>query len=149
MPGTVTDAQTAAVRAYLVDSRDECVRLTAQLSDADMPGYENLVLAALVVLAHRVFPSYTSARVVQAVALLRTRVDPAIAEDIDPIAAEAVLRWTLGEHISLPADPETRFPVAAMLLAMVAEGQHLAAADIGDMLAEARSIADGWLQTRQ
>jgi hypothetical protein len=86
--------------------------------------------------------------VVRFVAWVRINLLPDDLGDLDPVAAEAVLRFALGEDVPLPMDPETCFRATILLLGILAYDEHPDDAALDGLLAEARSLAEGWLAER-
>ena len=145
----VTGDQMAALRAYLADDRGQHKRLIERLGDSGVLGYQLLALGALAVAARREFsPGSASADVVRFVAWVRINLLPDDLGDLDPVAAEAVLRFALGEDVPLPMDPETCFRATILLLGILAYDEHPDDAALDGLLAEARSLAEGWLAER-
>ncbi len=66
----VTDAQVAALRAFLLQEPDVAVHLAAGLGETGMPGYLHLAEAALSVAGQRFSPQFTRADLVRYVALV-------------------------------------------------------------------------------
>jgi hypothetical protein len=86
--------------------------------------------------------------VVRFVAWIRVNMLPDDLGDLDPVAAEATLRFALGEDVPLPPDPETCFRTTILLLGILAYDEHADDAKLDRLLAEARSLADRWLARR-
>jgi hypothetical protein len=141
-----SDAQVAALRALLMQDADETMRLTALLGDAGTTGYWRLAEAVLSVLAERRFsPRFTTADLVRYVAgVRRARVLDGAEYDIDPIAAENVLRFALGQIDADVPDPESRMRAVLALLNALAESELTEPADVDQLLEEARALADRW-----
>jgi hypothetical protein len=116
-----------------------------------MFGYLRLVEAALSVLARRRFaPRYTSAELVRYVASVRvSRRADGDEYDFNPVAGEAVLRYSLGQSIQDVPDLDERLRAIIALLDALAETELSSEADVGDLLAEARELADEWLAREQ
>lgn len=140
----VSTAEVAAVRALLLRDAENTVPLTAQLGDEGMLGYQYLLDAALSVAAGRRFPtSFTSADLVRYVAHVRgSRIADGDEYDFDPVIGENVLRSSLGQNVPGTADPETRFPAVIALLDALTESELSSEADVDDLLAEARKLAE-------
>lgn len=146
----VTDAQVAALRAFLVHDSEATQFLTYQLGDDGMRGYQSLADAALSIAAQRRFaPRFTSADIARYVASLRvSRIADGDAYDFDPIVAENVLRYSLGQQIPKTPDPNERFRAVIALLDALTETEVSGEADLDDLLAEARQLADRWWLTK-
>jgi hypothetical protein len=138
MPTQITDDQVAVLRAYLSgQSLEEFERLAG----GDVQAFQNLALASLAIVARRFFPQYKTGDVVEAVALLRAGLDDGD-EAVDPIIAENLLRYVLGENVQLPASSERSFRAIILLLGSLADGLGLVDRDdIDRVLADARVIA--------
>jgi hypothetical protein len=146
---STTDAQVAALRAFLIHDAEEVTPLAYQLGDLGLVGYQHLANAALSRLATRRFPSYTKADIVRYVAGLRVeRTADGGEYDFDPIAGENVLLYSLGKKIP-PQDPEQRLRALIALLDALAGSELTSEADADDLLAEARELADQWLADGQ
>jgi hypothetical protein len=143
----VSDAQVAALRAFLVRNLDATVHLTAQLGNDGMRGYLYLAEAALSVTARRRFsPQFTSADLVRYVASVRvSRTVDGTEYDLDPVSAENVLRYFLGEvDASLPNSEERLRTVVALLDALAAS-ELSSELEIDALLWEAREVANRWM----
>ena len=142
----VTDAQVAALHAFLVQDPDTALPLTAQLGDQGMGGYLHLAEAALCVLAGRRFsPQFTRADLIRYVASVRASwIGDSTEYDLDPAAAESVLRYLLGSTDARIPDPKQRIRIVVALLDALAESELSSEADVGALLAEARDLADQW-----
>jgi hypothetical protein len=147
----VTDAQVAALRAFLVLDTDEMAALAYQLGDRGMPGYIRLAEAALVLLARRRFaPRFNSADLVNYVAAVRTaRVTDGDEFDFDPVVGEDVLRFSLGQKPMHQMGLEPQLKATIVLLGGLVETELSSQAEIDDLLTEARELADRWLSAAQ
>jgi hypothetical protein len=146
----ITDAQVAALRAFLVHDNDATQLLTYQLGDDGMLGYQSLADAALSIAAERRFaPRFTSADIARYVASVRvSRIADGEAYDFDPTVAENVLRYSLGQQIPRTPDPNERFRAVIALLDALAETELSSEADLDELLAEARQLAGRWWLTK-
>jgi hypothetical protein len=145
----VTDQQAAALRAMLLGDAGETLRLTARLTDADMPGYQQLAHSLLSVVAGQQFsPGYSNADLVRYVASVRAAHSEDIDEDFDPQAAETVLRHALGQQVPYPGSPDVRLRATMALLAALASDLELKEPGVDGLLAEARSQADAWIASQ-
>jgi hypothetical protein len=137
----VTPPQIAALRALLIGDADT-MRLTAELGDAGMAGYQYLAEAALIRAARRRFaPAFTSADLVRFVASVRvSRLADGEVYDFDPVAAESVLRYALDQQATPVDDAGERFrAVIALLIALTEDSSN---AGLDRFLAEAIIRAD-------
>jgi hypothetical protein len=145
----ITDAQMAALLAFLTGDPDGTTQLAYQLGEEGLVGYQHLANAALSLLAGRRFPMYVKANLVQYVASVRAeRVADGEEYDFDPIVGETVLRYSLGKEVP-PQDPEERFRAVIALLDALAGSELATEADPDSLLAEARELADQWLIDKQ
>jgi hypothetical protein len=147
----VTDAQITALRAFLNHDPDTTVQLTARLGDDGIPGYWYLAEAALSIAACRRFsPRFTRADLVRYIASVRvSRMTDGAEYDLDPVAAENVLRYFLGAtEMTLP-DSETRLRTVISLLDALADTELSSDADADTLLAEACKLADRWVAKDQ
>ena len=146
MIAPVTDEQVAALRAFLMRDARTMMALTAALGDEGMAGYQRLADAALSVAAVRRFaPRFTSSDIVQYVASVRTsRIADGIEYDFDPVAAENVLRYSLGQAAPRTPDPEERFRAVISLLEALTESEQSTETDVDAFLAQARELASRW-----
>jgi hypothetical protein len=145
----VTEAQTAALRAFLAGDDDGMTSLAYQLGEKGMLGYLQLAEAALSVAAGKRFgPLFTSGDLVRYVAGARiARLADGDAFDFDPVVGEDVLRDSLGQSVPRPADPGERFRAVVALLDALAGSELHSATDVDELLAQARALADQWLVT--
>jgi integrase len=100
----VSDRQATALRALLAGTGQEAASAAARLTDEDMRAYELLLQASLTLTSRQRFASgYTSGDVIRCIARVRAGT-PARSEDmdLDPLAAEALLRRALGQQSSGP-----------------------------------------------
>jgi hypothetical protein len=142
----VTNVQVAALRAFLMRDPAAAVQLTTQLGDDGIGGYLYLAEAALSVVAGwRFSPRFTSADLVRYVASVRvSRMADGAGYDLDPAAAENVLRYFLGSaDVSLP-DPEVRLRTVVALLDTLATSQLSSEPEVDALLTEAWELADQW-----
>ncbi len=142
----VTDEQVAAMRAYLNGDADLYHRLHGQLNrDEARTGYTALLTAAFVEAVERRFgKTGTPSDVVTFVADVRSRSDR-LAEEIDPQAAELLIRAALtGDDID-DLDAGTIGGLYVVLLAGLISDEQLDDARLDDFLGEARKLADQWI----
>lgn len=142
----VTDAQVAALRAFLAHDPDAALPLTAQLGDRGMGGYLYLAEAALCVLARRRFsPQYTRADLIRYIASVRvSRIGDGTEYDLDPAAAESVMRYLLGAANTHIPDSGQRIRIVVALIDALAESGLSSEAEADVLLAEARDLANQW-----
>lgn len=145
----MTMASTAALRALLSGDARESAALAAALSPADTQEFDLLMQAAVAVAARRLFaPAHDAGDIVRYVARLRMDLasEPG-RPNLDPRAAEAVLRRALGEPAPAVADLWTRLRTIAALLTVFVSGMSLGNDGIDVLISEARGLADRWLTT--
>jgi hypothetical protein len=137
---TVLDDQVAFMRAYLLGDEDAVARDWGAISAS--PSLAALTDAAFVIATRRAFaPTWTTQRVIQYVAEVRAALSGKTGV-LDPRIAERELRRALGDDVSpTPSDPAAA-ATQLILLASLAVTLHLNAADIDDLLNQARRSAD-------
>ena len=144
----VTDEQVATLRAQLTGDFDEHKRLLEQLDPvAARTGYIALIAAAFFEAVDRRFVRgdqiADDAEIIDFVGSVRARSDEA-GEKIDPVAAERLIRHSLGRGSIADLDDETVISTQMFMLAgLVAEAQ-LHATDLDGFLTEAREVAEEW-----
>ena len=86
----VTDAQVAALRAFMIHDAEEIAPLAYQLGEEGMQGYVRLAEAALSIASSRHFaPRFTNADLVKCVAEVRiSRTADGDEFDFDPVAGQ-------------------------------------------------------------
>lgn len=139
----VTDAQVAALRAFLTRDPDAALSLAAQLGEHEMDGYLHLAEAALGLLAGwRFWPRFTRADLISYVASLRaSRAGDGTEYDLDPAAAENLLRYLLGSaHARIP-DARQRIPTVMALLDALAASELPGQTEVEALLDQARHLA--------
>lgn len=143
----VTDQVMGAARAYLGDDLQKAAALTSRLSDADAHAYALLLQAVLSLAAGRRFaPGYNDGDVIRYVAGVRTGTDSRAEDlDLDPKAAEAVLRHALGRATLLETDAETQMRAVMALLTVVLSELSLDEPGLEALLGEAGKLADQWM----
>jgi hypothetical protein len=141
----VTAAQVAALRAYLVLDLFEADRLNRQLVQTDdLDGYGELVYAAFVTAARRKFsPTWTVADIIRFVANARAQ-RGGDADDINPRAAENLIRRALDDHVADEVDQETKARTQILLLAALVEDQQLSDADLDEFLGTVHMLTSQW-----
>jgi hypothetical protein len=145
---TVSDTQAAALRASLMLNADEAQELRARLTRAgELDGLSELFYAAFVLAVRRRFaPTWTRGRIVRYVGKIRTT--GSSGPDIDPLAAEALIRRALGDDVPFAGDKEQEAAAQAILLLCIVADLELDASDVDLLVAEARKLADGWLASQ-
>jgi hypothetical protein len=146
MESPITAAQVTALRAFLMRDTDAMTLHTIALGNEATVGYQRLAEAALSVAAVRRFaPRFTSADIVRFVSSVRvSRLADGNEYDFDAVAAENVLRYLLGGNVARTPDPIERFRVVIALLGALADSELSGEADLDDLLAQARTLADRW-----
>ena len=141
----VTADHVATLRAYLAGEFHLYERLHGQLDpSAARTGFSALLSATFFEAVDRRFaPSGTAADVVEFVAAVRARSD-GLAEELDPSAAERLIRAILTDEDVHDIDPATKINTQFLLLYPLVEDAHLDDAGLDDLLAEARKLADDW-----
>jgi hypothetical protein len=143
----VTDDQVAALRAYLADDLDQHRQLYARLDrQAAHSGYAALLAAAFFEAVNRRFAQDgTTADVIEFVADVRGR-SQALAEAIDPRAAERLIRAALTDEDIDDLDDRAKGSLYVVLLAGLIGDEQLSDDGLDEFLAEARKLADEWLR---
>lgn len=136
-----------AVRTWLLADDQEAVGLISRLGDADAQVYGLLLQAVLSRAAGRRFAAgYNDGDVIRYVAKVRAGTDVRTQDlDLDPKAAEAVLRHALGKATPLDADAQTQMRALMALLTVMLSELALDESDLDSLLAEARAHTDRWL----
>lgn len=143
----VTDEQVATLRAQLAGDTAEHQRLLAQLDRAaDAKGYTVLVSAAFFEAVDRRFAGKaTASDVVEYVGDIRAT-SPRIAEDVDPSAAERLIKFSLGADVRVDdIDPNTRLGVQIVILGALINDEQMDDSELDAFLTEVRSSADEML----
>jgi hypothetical protein len=141
MPIHVTDIQLAALRACL-DGAQSTADPVGQIDRRELRGLGYLSYAAFVIAVRRRFGSpWTNADIVRYVANVRSHAPDG--DDIDPLAAENLIRQALGgSSRSVNDDPSVQ---AILLSCLAADEGALGRVGIDDLMASARKLADEWL----
>jgi hypothetical protein len=143
----VTDDQTSTLRALLAGDFEEHKRLRERLDrDGARAGYLALLEAACFEAIDRRFAQQGSATadVIEFVGSARARSDE-IEDQLDPHAAERLIRAVLGDGSIDEMDDKTRFGTEIVLLGVLIADEHLDNAGLNDFLAEARKLANEWI----
>lgn len=139
---SVTSEQVEALRAYLAGNPEEAERLHAHLAQGGgVAAYGALVYAAFVTAVRRKFSTWTVAQVVRYVANVRADLSKD-GVDIDPRAAEILMRRALGESVDGDLDEEVRSRAQIFLLTSLVADEQLDDAGIDEFLAQARARAE-------
>jgi hypothetical protein len=144
----VTDEQTEALRAFMsFDPSSE--RLTRDLAGSGrLDGFGALAHAAFVIAVRRRFaPSWTSAQVVGFTAQLRNALRPR-GIDLDPKAAEILIRQALGDPVTSEHDDKTQARATTLILIALVADEQLDDNGLDLFMAEARALADARLAAR-
>ena len=139
---SVTDDQVAALRAQLAGDHDEHRRLLADLdSRGALSGYTALVTAAFIQAVDRRFgPEHRDDGAVTAfIADVRSRF-PGADDDIDPAAAERVVRRALGRGSLSDLDGPAIRRTERLLLPVMVAGELLDDEGLDRFLADARKL---------
>ncbi len=141
---SVTDDQVAALRAQLAGDYDEHRRLLADLNQrAALSGYTALVTAAFIEAVDRRFgPGHSDdAAVIEFIGDVRSRF-PGADDEIDPAAAERVVRKALGRGSISDLDGPTIRRTERLLLPLIVAGERLTGEELDRFLASARTLLD-------
>jgi hypothetical protein len=141
---SVTDDQVAALRAQLAGDYDEHRRLLADLNQRSaLSGYTALVTAAFIEAVERRFgPEHRDdAAVIEFVGDVRSRF-PGADDEIDPTAAERVVRKALGRGSISDLDGPTIRRTERLLLPLIVAGERLTGEELDRFLASARKLLD-------
>jgi hypothetical protein len=141
----VSDTQAAALRASMMLNAHEARELRARLTEGgELGGFSELVYMAFVLAMRRRFaPTWTRAEIVRYLGSIRTT--GSSGGDIDPLAAETLIRRALGDDVPLAGDTEQQAAAQAILLLCVIADLELNASDVDLLVSEARKLADGRL----
>jgi hypothetical protein len=142
----ITDEQAAALRTMLAGKFEEHYRISDHLDEVNGWGeYPTLVQAAFFEAVNRVFrQGHTDAQIVQFVADARARFDPSGSE-IDPSAAERLVRVALGEGSIEDLDDQTVVRTETVLLGALVTVKNLDDATLDRFMKEVRDLADEWI----
>jgi hypothetical protein len=141
----VTNAQVAALRAFLMRDPGQSVILVSGLGGQGTPGYLHLAEAALSVAAVHQFPRFTSADLVRFVAAVRSsRIADGDEYDLDPAIAESVLAYFLGQKNARLPGPDQRVHAVMALLGALTQDYPPRETGIDNLLQEAQQLADHW-----
>ncbi|MGH3250572.1 MAG: hypothetical protein ACRDOI_30795 [Trebonia sp.] len=140
---TVSDGQTATLRAFLEGNRPRYNELLAQLDRrADSLGYSALVTSAFFEAVDRRFSKQsTRSDVVGYVADVRSRSDNA-ADAVDPRVAERLIREVLGEGTTDDIDGRTSSTTKLFLLAALTADADLSRGALDEFITKVRKMAE-------
>jgi hypothetical protein len=141
----VTDHQAATLHALLAGDFDEHARLRAQLDrDADREGYSALIAAAFFLAADRRFAaSHAPADIVEFVASARSS-SASAADQIDPLLAERMIRGVFEDEDLHDVSGQVLLEAQVMLLAALVGERRPDDAELDELLADSRKLADRW-----
>jgi len=141
---SVTDAQVAALRAYLKGDFEGHRRLLKAMGSRE--GFTALVPATFLLLTDRRFPEGTPiGLIVEFVGEVRARYfnDP---DGLDPLAAERLLAAVNGDDPVSDIGPGVKYHTQLVLLYPIVSEEKLSNQGIENLLAAARKVADEWLE---
>jgi hypothetical protein len=139
----ITDDQMAGLRAFLTDDDSEWGRLFEGPNAVDAEDGYALMFAAAFTTAVRGRWSVDTpkAEVIRFVATTRSRFRE-LADEIDPLAAEALIQAALGDVTAAQdLDPRAKGAQVPLLRQLVDEAEF-DDADLDEFLAQARTLAD-------
>jgi hypothetical protein len=139
----VTDAQVAALRAYLADDWELHQELMRQHDRVEAgKGYTALVTAAFVEAVERRFgKNSTQGDIISYVGDVRSRSER-VAQMLDPEVAERVISVVLGDATTQGISREAKVSAQATLLTALVVDEHLENAGLDAFLTDARKLAD-------
>lgn len=141
----VTQEQVATLRAHLAGDFDEYNRLWTKLDrkSADS-GYITLIAAAFFEAVDRRFAKAgTNSDIIEFVGSVRSRFDET-GDDVDPYAAETLIRAALGNDSGAELDDDTVVSTQVTVLTALILDEHLDDAGLDQFMNDARRIADEW-----
>jgi hypothetical protein len=146
MSMAVTDEQVATLQAQLAGDVDEHRRLLERLDPvAARTGYTALITAAFFQAVDRRFVrngrTVDDSEIIQFVGSLRARSKEA-GESIDPVAAERLIKHSLGHGSITDLDGKTVLATRMLMLAGLVADEQFNAASLDSFLAEAREVAE-------
>ncbi|MCO6009403.1 hypothetical protein NE236_30975 [Actinoallomurus purpureus] len=146
MTMAITDSQVATLRAHLAGNFDEYQRLWADLARPGAKGgYPTLIAAAFFEAADRRFTKGggTDTDVIAFVGSARSRFDEK-GDEIDPHAAEVLIRAVLGDVTETDLDDDTVITTQLTLLTALVLDEQFSGEQLDKFMAEARKLADEW-----
>ena len=142
----ITETQTAALRAHLAGKAEVFDRLGSDL--AAQPdgwgGYGILLAAAFYIATNQVFTAGQTSlpEVINYVAEVRSQFEQT-GTDINPVAAERLIRFALGDGDTADMDDRTVLTTQSVLLPALAERANVNA-DLDTFIDQAQKIATKW-----
>jgi len=142
----VPDGQVSALRAYLAGDFDGYKQLHGELDPvAARTGYSALISAAFCEAVERRFGTISPPTdVIKFVGDVRARSDR-LGEEIDPRAAERMIRAVYTDEEIRDIDPGLRLATQVVILAALIADEQLDAIGLDEFLAGARELADLWI----
>jgi hypothetical protein len=140
---SVTADQVATLRAALTGDSDGYRRLYASLDPVAMDSYHIFYAAAFFEAASKRFNGATSADVLTFVADIRAQYD--LAQDIDPRVAERLVLATFTDEQIADIPDQVKAEHYLILLIALIKQADLSGSDLDVFLADARKLADEWL----
>jgi len=140
---TVTDQQTATVRALLAGNHSDYQQLSILIDDQqDSLGYSALLTGAFYEAVSRRFTAdSTAADVVSYVADVRSRLDE-VAQAVDPLDAERLIREALGDGSTQDIPGRASVTAKLFLLAALIADENLDSRELDEFMTKARNNAD-------
>jgi hypothetical protein len=144
MAEMITDAQVAALRAFLIHDTDQMGPLAYRLGNEGIRGYIYLAEAALSITARNHFaPRFSDADLVRYIADVRaSRTADGVQFDFDPVAGEEVLRHSLGQLPVHALELEAHLRATIAILDALADNEFSSEADLNLLLDQAHDLAD-------
>jgi hypothetical protein len=142
---TVTQEQVDTLRAHLAGDFAEYHRLWTKLDrkSADS-GYIALIAAAFFEAVDRRFAKTgTHSDIIEFVGSVRSRFDET-GDDVDPHAAETLIRAALGNDSGAELDDDTVVSTQIIVLTALILDEHLDDAGLDQFMNDARRTADEW-----
>jgi hypothetical protein len=144
MTVTVTPEHVATLRAHLAGDFDEYQQRWATLERSPgKTGYITLISAAFFQAVHRRFKdTSTDADIVEFIGDVRAKFDET-GDEVDPQAAEVLIRGALGEDSDTELDDDTVISTQITVLTALVLDENLDDAELGKFLADAQNLANG------
>jgi len=137
--------QLAAFRTLLTGENEENQRLQQKLDQSDgWEGYGALISAGFVMAAERWFDKPSDTDIVEYVASVRSRSDE-LGEKIDPVIAERLIKAMHSDETIDDIDPTPLIGTQLVLLVALIHDAQLDDAELEAFLAEAKGLADQWV----
>jgi hypothetical protein len=138
MPLTITDKQIAAMRALLAADIGTFQRHLDDLGPSEDLG--PLGHAAFFLLVERRFAKRPAEAVIAFVGDVRGRSER-LAQKVDPIAAERMIRWVYTDESVADIDIDTRKNLVSILIPALAYDEHFDDAQLDELLPEVCKLA--------